>query len=66
MTGTGQGIGAGISPQVFLKVGDVLETEIPGIGTLKNRIVPAPAIGDALEELMTGMAERASCPIQPF
>ena len=38
-TGTPQGVGMGRTPKEFLQDGDVVETEIEGIGTLRNRIV---------------------------
>jgi 2-keto-4-pentenoate hydratase/2-oxohepta-3-ene-1,7-dioic acid hydratase in catechol pathway len=38
-TGTPEGVGLGRTPPEFLKDGDEVETEIEGIGTLKNRIV---------------------------
>jgi 2-keto-4-pentenoate hydratase/2-oxohepta-3-ene-1,7-dioic acid hydratase in catechol pathway len=37
-TGTPEGVGMGRTPPEFLKDGDVVETEIEGIGTMKNRI----------------------------
>ena len=37
-TGTPQGVGMGRTPQEFLQQGDVVETEVEGIGTLRNRI----------------------------
>ena len=37
-TGTPEGVGWGRKPQLFLKHGDVLETEIVGVGTLRNPI----------------------------
>ena len=37
-TGTPEGVGMGRTPQEFLADGDVLETEVEGIGTLRNRI----------------------------
>ena len=37
-TGTPSGVGMGRTPQEFLQNGDVVETEIEGIGTLRNRI----------------------------
>ena len=37
-TGTPAGVGMGFSPQRFLKKGDVVECEIPGIGILRNTI----------------------------
>ncbi len=38
-TGTPSGVGMGRTPQEWLKVGDVMETEIVGIGVLRNTIV---------------------------
>ncbi|MEU6236230.1 fumarylacetoacetate hydrolase family protein [Kitasatospora sp. NPDC047058] len=38
LTGTPGGIGAAQQPPRFLADGDVLETEIPGIGTLRNTV----------------------------
>ena len=38
-TGTPEGVGLGRTPQEFLKDGDVVETEIEGIGILRNTIV---------------------------
>jgi 2,4-didehydro-3-deoxy-L-rhamnonate hydrolase len=38
-TGTPAGIGATRKPPVFLKAGDVLESHVEGIGTLRNRCV---------------------------
>jgi len=38
-TGTPEGVGMGRTPQEFLVDGDVLETEVEGIGTLRNRIM---------------------------
>jgi 2-keto-4-pentenoate hydratase/2-oxohepta-3-ene-1,7-dioic acid hydratase in catechol pathway len=38
-TGTPSGVGLAATPPRFLKAGDVLETEIQGIGALRNRIV---------------------------
>jgi 2-keto-4-pentenoate hydratase/2-oxohepta-3-ene-1,7-dioic acid hydratase in catechol pathway len=38
-TGTPDGIGAKQTPPVWMKAGDVLEIEISGIGTLRNKIV---------------------------
>ncbi|HSO07879.1 MAG TPA: fumarylacetoacetate hydrolase family protein [Pelomicrobium sp.] len=37
-TGTPQGVGFARTPPEYLKAGDLLETEIEGIGVLKNRI----------------------------
>jgi 2-keto-4-pentenoate hydratase/2-oxohepta-3-ene-1,7-dioic acid hydratase in catechol pathway len=38
-TGTPQGVGLGRTPPEYLKSGDVVETEVEGIGILRNRIV---------------------------
>jgi len=40
-TGTPEGVGMGRTPQEWLQDGDVVETEIEGIGTMRNRIVAA-------------------------
>jgi 2-keto-4-pentenoate hydratase/2-oxohepta-3-ene-1,7-dioic acid hydratase in catechol pathway len=37
-TGTPEGVGFGRTPPEFLKAGDLLETEVEGIGVLSNRI----------------------------
>ena len=37
-TGTPQGVGMGFSPPKYLKGGEVLETSIEGIGTIKSRV----------------------------
>jgi 2-keto-4-pentenoate hydratase/2-oxohepta-3-ene-1,7-dioic acid hydratase in catechol pathway len=38
-TGTPEGVGFGRVPQEFLQDGDVMETEVEGIGVMRNRIV---------------------------
>jgi 2-keto-4-pentenoate hydratase/2-oxohepta-3-ene-1,7-dioic acid hydratase in catechol pathway len=38
-TGTPEGVGMGRTPQEFLQNGDIVETEVEGIGTMRNRIV---------------------------
>lgn len=38
LTGTPGGVGAGATPPRFLHTGDVVRTEIAGLGSLKNRI----------------------------
>jgi len=40
-TGTPDGVGFARTPPEFLKPGDVMETEVQGIGLLRNRIVAA-------------------------
>ena len=40
-TGTPAGVGQGENPKSFLKAGDVVVTEIEGIGRMVNRIVPS-------------------------
>lgn len=39
LTGTPAGVGFARTPPVFLKHGDVIEIEIDGVGTLRNRVV---------------------------
>lgn len=41
LTGTPSGVGFGRTPPVFLKDGDTVEVEIPGIGVLRNPVVNA-------------------------
>ncbi len=38
LTGTPEGVGMARTPPVFLKAGDVIEVEVDGIGTLRNRV----------------------------
>jgi 2-keto-4-pentenoate hydratase/2-oxohepta-3-ene-1,7-dioic acid hydratase in catechol pathway len=38
-TGTPAGVGAGMTPKGFLKVGDVCEVTVQGVGTLSNKVV---------------------------
>jgi 2-keto-4-pentenoate hydratase/2-oxohepta-3-ene-1,7-dioic acid hydratase in catechol pathway len=38
-TGTPEGVGLGRTPQEYLKDGDLVETEIEGIGVMRNRVV---------------------------
>jgi 2-keto-4-pentenoate hydratase/2-oxohepta-3-ene-1,7-dioic acid hydratase in catechol pathway len=38
-TGTPEGVGLGRTPQEWLQDGDLVETEIEGIGTLRNQVV---------------------------
>jgi 2-keto-4-pentenoate hydratase/2-oxohepta-3-ene-1,7-dioic acid hydratase in catechol pathway len=38
-TGTPDGVGFARTPPEFLQPGDVLETEIVGVGTLRNHLV---------------------------
>jgi 2-keto-4-pentenoate hydratase/2-oxohepta-3-ene-1,7-dioic acid hydratase in catechol pathway len=40
-TGTPDGVGMGRTPQEWLQVGDVMETEVEGIGILRNTVVAA-------------------------
>ena len=39
MTGTPSGVALGMSPQAWLKDGDVVEAEVEGLGVLRNKIV---------------------------
>ena len=38
-TGTPEGVGHRRNPPLWMQAGDVLEVEISGIGTLRNRVV---------------------------
>jgi 2-keto-4-pentenoate hydratase/2-oxohepta-3-ene-1,7-dioic acid hydratase in catechol pathway len=38
-TGTPEGVGMGRTPQEWLKVDDVMETDVEGIGVLRNRVI---------------------------
>ena len=38
LTGTPGGVGMGMTPPTYLADGDVVETEIPGIGILTNTV----------------------------
>ena len=40
-TGTPEGVGLGRTPQEYLKDGDLVETEIEGIGVMRNRVTLA-------------------------
>lgn len=42
LTGTPSGVGGGMEPPVWLKVGDEVECEISKIGTLRNRVTLPP------------------------
>jgi 2-keto-4-pentenoate hydratase/2-oxohepta-3-ene-1,7-dioic acid hydratase in catechol pathway len=37
-TGTPAGVGLGREPPLWMKPGDLVEVDIPGIGTLRNSI----------------------------
>jgi 2-keto-4-pentenoate hydratase/2-oxohepta-3-ene-1,7-dioic acid hydratase in catechol pathway len=41
-TGTPAGVGLGMSPPRYLKVGDVIETRIKGLGSIRNQVVKKP------------------------
>jgi len=41
-TGTPPGVGMGMSPPTYLRAGDVMELSITGLGTQRQRLVPAP------------------------
>ena len=41
-TGTPEGCGFARTPPEFLQAGDIMETEVEGIGAMRNRIVPRP------------------------
>ena len=40
-TGTPAGVGAGMNPPQFLKVGDVVELGVEGVGVIRQEIVEA-------------------------
>ena len=42
ITGTPAGAGARLDPPRYLVPGDVVEVEVPGIGTLRNRVIDEP------------------------
>ena len=39
LTGTPSGVGKARKPPVYLKNGDIVEIEIPGVGLLKNNVI---------------------------
>jgi 2-keto-4-pentenoate hydratase/2-oxohepta-3-ene-1,7-dioic acid hydratase in catechol pathway len=41
-TGTPEGCGFARTPPEFMQAGDVMETDVEGIGTMRNRIVACP------------------------
>jgi len=41
LTGTPEGVGAARTPPLFLTHGDVVEVDIPGVGTIRNQVVAA-------------------------
>jgi len=45
LTGTPSGVGAGRRPPRFLRPGDVVETEIEGLGAMRNRCVADASVG---------------------
>jgi len=44
-TGTPEGVGLGRTPPEFLADGDLIETEVEGIGVLRNKVVKLGARG---------------------
>jgi 2-keto-4-pentenoate hydratase/2-oxohepta-3-ene-1,7-dioic acid hydratase in catechol pathway len=42
-TGTPEGVGFARTPPEFLRAGDVMETEVKGVGLLRNAIVELPS-----------------------
>lgn len=43
-TGTPGGVGAARTPPIWLKAGDVVEVEIPGVGLLRSPVSDEPAV----------------------
>jgi 2-keto-4-pentenoate hydratase/2-oxohepta-3-ene-1,7-dioic acid hydratase in catechol pathway len=41
-TGTPGGVGAGMKPPQFLKVGDVVELGVEGVGEIRQEIIETP------------------------
>jgi hypothetical protein len=41
-TGTPSGVGVGMVPPIFLKVGDAVRVEVEGIGHIDNTVIPEP------------------------
>lgn len=58
LTGTPGGVGMGMKPPRFLQDGDVLITEIAGIGRLENRIHINPAGGATTQPLVNATATK--------
>ncbi len=50
-TGTPSGVGVAMSPQVFLKIGDVVRAEIDGIGFIENKVLAEPNLNYTFGEL---------------
>ena len=46
-TGTPSGVGSARTPKLWMKAGDVLEVEVPGVGTLRNPVVDEGADAQA-------------------
>ncbi|ERP94940.1 hypothetical protein Q669_31135 [Labrenzia sp. C1B10] len=42
-TGTPEGVGLGLDPPQFLKLGDVVDLSISGLGTQRQTVVSQPA-----------------------
>jgi 2-keto-4-pentenoate hydratase/2-oxohepta-3-ene-1,7-dioic acid hydratase in catechol pathway len=49
LTGTPAGVGFARRPPVYLRPGDVIETEIEGVGAMRNRCVAEPGAGGKAE-----------------
>jgi 2-keto-4-pentenoate hydratase/2-oxohepta-3-ene-1,7-dioic acid hydratase in catechol pathway len=45
-TGTPEGVGSSRKPPLFMRAGDVLEVDIPGVGRLRNPVVDEPRADD--------------------
>ena len=54
--GTPSGVGMARTPPLWLRPGDLLEVEVSGIGTLRNRVVSDPAAGPVAD---TAQPERS-------
>ncbi len=52
-TGTPHGVGLGAQPSVFLKVGDIVELGIEGLGRQRQRVAPSPLAATVRLEMPT-------------
>jgi 2-keto-4-pentenoate hydratase/2-oxohepta-3-ene-1,7-dioic acid hydratase in catechol pathway len=43
-TGTPAGVGVGMVPPCFLKLGDVVRIEVEGVGAIENKVIAGPAV----------------------
>jgi 2-keto-4-pentenoate hydratase/2-oxohepta-3-ene-1,7-dioic acid hydratase in catechol pathway len=58
LTGTPEGVGFARKPPEFLRVGDVMEAEVEGLGVLRNTIARYDPAADELDTPALGAAAR--------